>query len=116
MQLSRQRSRRDEIFARMIEAAAMHHPAAAGNPFGLALFAAQARVEPNEMERGADPGDAEHHMAPAQQKTDPIPEGSCHRQRLHPNSRRQFLWRRVKHAGWSFPDYFALWYEKNHFQ
>jgi hypothetical protein len=79
VQLFGQGRRRHHELPRVIEAAAMDHPAAAGNAFGLARLAAQAGVEPDEMEGGADPGDAQHHMAPAQQQVHPIPGVGSHR-------------------------------------
>src|SRR5690348_16153302 len=62
----------------MIEAAAMHHPAAAIDAVRLVLLAAQAGIEPDEMKRGADPGDTQHHMGPAQDQADTIPDDGAH--------------------------------------
>ena len=79
VQLLRQGRWRHQEFPGVIEAAAVNHPAAAGYALGLARLAPQAGVEPDEMKRGADPGDAQHHMGPAQQQPNPIPDHRAHR-------------------------------------
>ena len=68
MQGWRQDLRRDAVFLRVVEAAAVHGPQLAADSLAnqsLIRRRQQVIVEPDEIERGADPGDAGDQVHPA---------------------------------------------------
>ena len=75
-----QRRRRHGVFLDVIEAAAVHLPGGAVHAGVHALALHQRVVERHEIERGADPADADHHVGPAQQQVEPFAEEDVHPQ------------------------------------
>ena len=81
MQVLGQARRRHQILQLIVEAAAMHSPKLAGDALLLQHRIArrlEAVVEPDEVERGADPRDAGHEMQPAHDKVQPLEEVNVH--------------------------------------
>ena len=81
MQMVGQMGRRDRVFLRVVEAAAVHGPEFAGHTFftqGRIDGRAQGIVEPDEIEGRSDPGDAGDQMRPAQQQIDPVEQVGIH--------------------------------------
>src|SRR4051794_761501 len=70
MQFVRERGWRDCVFLRIIKPAAMNRPQLSGYPFfgglGVGFGRIEAVIEPDEIEGGANPGDAGDDMQPAQ--------------------------------------------------
>src|SRR5512144_656095 len=56
----------------------MDHPGGARQPLAHPLLASQAGIQPDEVERGADPHDADHDMSPAQGEADPVGDDRVH--------------------------------------
>ncbi|MNT08396.1 hypothetical protein D3C72_1431380 [compost metagenome] len=91
VQVLRQRLRSGQVFLRVVEAAAVHGPQLAADALLLQLRIGgpgQAVVEPDEIERGADPRDRRDDVHPAQQQIGPVenvafhvlsPVSLCHR-------------------------------------
>ena len=81
MQRLRQHRRGDPVFLRPIEAPAVHRPELAADArvhsFGLG-HRPQMIVEPDEIERCADPGDACNHVQPAHEQPGPVEQVSHH--------------------------------------
>jgi hypothetical protein len=67
MQRGRQFAWRDPVLLRHVEPAAMHGPEFAGQIVVARARRLQVIVEPDEVERGTDPGDAGDQMQPARQ-------------------------------------------------
>jgi hypothetical protein len=75
VQLGRQRLGRQREFLRRVEAAAMDGPDLAADALGRVGRVerpVQVVVEPDEVERGADPGDAHDHVGPSQDEIEPV--------------------------------------------
>ena len=82
VQLGRELLGRQRELLRRVEAAAMHRPHLAADALGgvgRVERRLQVVVQPDEIEGGADPGDAHDHMGPAQNDVQPLGEkGSVH--------------------------------------
>ncbi len=72
--------RRHHVLLRVVEAPGVQGPQFAGAALGLQLRAGrrQAVVEKDEIKRGADPGDGDDDVRPAQQQIDPIENIGVH--------------------------------------
>ena len=82
VQLLGQARRRHRVLLLVIEAAAVDRPQLAADALGAILLVGrrrQARVEADEVERGADPGDAGDDVRPAQQHVGPVEQVRIHR-------------------------------------
>jgi len=80
VQVRRQGLGRPQVLLRVVETAAVHGPQLAAHPLvlqGLVGRRGQAVVEPDKVERRADPGDRHDHMGPAQQEVGPL-QGIAH--------------------------------------
>ena len=87
VQLGRQALRRHGELLGRVETAAMDGPDLAADAFGgvgRVERLVQVVVEPDEIEGGADPGDAHDHVSPAQQQIQPVHDKSG----VHPPSYR----------------------------
>ena len=79
VQLGRQLLGRQRELLGGVEAAAMHRPDLAADALGgvgRIERRVQVVVQPDEVERGADPGDAHDHMGPAQNEIEPVGQES----------------------------------------
>ena len=72
VQCRRQLRRPELVLLGAVEAAAVDRPELAGEPRVPGRL--ETIVEPDEIERGADPGDADDDMRPAQQQVQPVEE------------------------------------------
>src|SRR5450830_15280 len=82
VQVVRHGLRGDQVFLRVVEAAAVHGPQfavhALGDQVGRRGFV-QAVVEEDKVERCADPGDRRNYVGPPQQQVDPVKQVHFHR-------------------------------------
>ena len=78
MQFRGKFGRGDGIFLYLVEAAAVYAPRITNDARGKALPLAQAFIQPDKVERRADPGDRGHYVKPANEQQDPVAPDNRH--------------------------------------